>query len=81
MTGCFDGACVFQTASDALKYGYNVTIDRDMNIIDNMAYAGKTGTAEEWRASYKTKWEALKAEYPTLKEVERLEESYCSVGP
>ena len=47
VTGCFDAACVLKTADDGLRNGFNVAVDRDLNMLVDRAFP-----YSEDRASY-----------------------------
>ncbi len=61
-TGCFDGGCLMQTAEDALEAGFNVYVDRNLNIIDDMF--DKNIPSESERRGIGIAWDTLKENYP-----------------
>ncbi|WP_062265571.1 isochorismatase family protein [Endozoicomonas arenosclerae] len=80
LTGCFDGACVQRTAKDALDAGFNVSVDRDLNIIENLYSSNRRlYTPEEHARIRSQRWELIQKQFPNLKMVQPIEHDYCVV--
>ena len=74
VTGCMDGVCVRKTATDALETGLNVTVDRDLNIIQDLGLPS-------WRAPLAAhiarEWDKVKEDFPKLNLTHPIEHDYC----
>ncbi len=65
-TGCFDGGCLMQTTEDALEAGFNVLVDRSLNITTDLI--DRDAPSESEQRGIGIAWEELKEKYPdTLK--------------
>ncbi|KEQ14049.1 cysteine hydrolase family protein [Endozoicomonas numazuensis] len=61
-TGYFDEGCLMQTTEDALKARFNVYVDRNLNIIEDML--DKSAPSESERRGIGIAWDSLKEQYP-----------------
>ncbi|MGI9280022.1 MAG: isochorismatase family protein [Endozoicomonas sp.] len=79
VTGCFDGTCVMQTVMGALESGFGMSVDRDLNIIENLKSISRAFSSPEEQASALEKqWLDLQKKFPKLKIVKPAESKACS---
>ncbi len=75
-TGCFDGLCIRSTAEGALKEGFDVHVDRDINIFYNNILHGNTSREEVFERNTKD-WQVLQEEFPNLHILPDTQRSQC----
>ncbi|MGI9282039.1 MAG: isochorismatase family protein [Endozoicomonas sp.] len=68
VTGCFDGNCVRRTVRGALQNGYDVSVDRESNILLRTDFLRDSFmTPEELEAIVKLRWSELTRDFPNLR--------------
>ncbi len=78
--GCFDGACIRETAIDALHKGFSVGIDRELNIIDDVTSPLNRQSPEARAALRKQRWEDVQKMSDKLTFVPPAEKEFCEVS-
>ncbi|WP_062265568.1 isochorismatase family protein [Endozoicomonas arenosclerae] len=78
VTGCFDGTCVLQTVKGALDSGFNVSVDRQLNIIENLKSISRAfASPEEQAKALDTQWIELQEKFPKLTIIKPAEPGPC----
>ncbi|WP_172806832.1 isochorismatase family protein [Endozoicomonas arenosclerae] len=74
--GCFDSSCVLDTAKGAIESGFDVSVDRDMNIKYNAItdIGADNQPTEEAIEDVELEWQSALTKYPKLKVVSKASE-------
>ena len=78
--GCFDGACIRETAIDALQNGFSVGIDRELNIIDDETSPLNRKSPKAREALRKQRWEDVQKMSDKLTFVPPAEQRSCEAS-
>ncbi len=75
--GCFDGACVLSTAKEAAEKGFDVAVDRGMNVKVSRTSIDRFESREKYFEYLKGLWDQVFSSHTRIKPVPDVSESYC----